>query len=194
MRAPLADLSTRLAGLSGRNRALAYGVLGAFGGLGHAPVAIPAFTVLALVMVFATRPWLLPRKAAAWAGWAFGAGYFAVTLHWIVEPFLVDVWRHGWMAPFALVLMCGGLALFWAAAFGVAGWRRSGLALVAAWAVAEFARANVFTGFPWGMIVTTGVEVWLYQGAAWLGPHGLTLALLLAALATVSGPQSVRWV
>ncbi len=54
-------------------------------------------------------------------GWAVGAGYFAVALAWIVEPFLVDVARHGWMAPFALVLMAGGLALFWGAAFWAAG-------------------------------------------------------------------------
>jgi hypothetical protein len=46
-------------------------------------------------------------------------GYFALTLHWIVEPFLVDAARHGWMAPFALVLFAGGLALFWAAAGGL---------------------------------------------------------------------------
>jgi apolipoprotein N-acyltransferase len=48
--------------------------------------------------------------------WAGGAGYFALTLHWIVEPFMVDAARHGWMAPFALVFFAGGLALFWAAA------------------------------------------------------------------------------
>jgi apolipoprotein N-acyltransferase len=50
--------------------------------------------------------------------WAGGAGYFALTLHWIVDPFMVDAARHGWMAPFALVFFAGGLALFWA----VAGW------------------------------------------------------------------------
>ena len=36
--------------------------------------------------------------------------------------FVLDERTHGWMAPFALVLMAGGLSLFWAAAG--AGWRR----------------------------------------------------------------------
>ena len=35
-------------------------------------------------------------------------GYFAFGLSWIVQPFLVDIARHGWMAPFALILMAAG--------------------------------------------------------------------------------------
>ncbi len=47
--------------------------------------------------------------APALVGWAAGAAISRVALIWIVEPFLVDAARHGWMAPFALVLMAGGL-------------------------------------------------------------------------------------
>ncbi|MBT4568362.1 MAG: hypothetical protein HOC45_10665, partial [Marinovum sp.] len=36
-------------------------------------------------------------------------------MNWLVEPFLVDIATHGWMAPFAVVLVSGGLALFWGA-------------------------------------------------------------------------------
>ena len=87
--------------------------------------------------------WLLDGtggRAAAFAlGWAAGAGHFAAALFWIVEPFLVEPEVFGWMAPFALAGMAGGLALFWAAAFALARvrwpagrparcscWRRSG--------------------------------------------------------------------
>ena len=99
-----------------RRRLALAAVAGAIAGLGHAPfdlwfLAIPAFTVIAYLMHFAET-----ARQGAVLGWAAGAGYFAVTLHWIVEPFLVDAATHGWMAPGAVVLLSGGLALFWAAA------------------------------------------------------------------------------
>ena len=54
-----------------------------------------------------------PRRSAFFRGWLAGVGYFAVGVWWITEAFLVDAAAHGWMAPFALLLMAGGLALFW---------------------------------------------------------------------------------
>src|SRR5690606_41176048 len=63
-------------------------------------VALPA---LALVTALVTSE----RRAARriWLAWAGGAGYGAAALFWIVEPFLIEIGRHGWMAPFALFLM-----------------------------------------------------------------------------------------
>ncbi|MGR3493012.1 MAG: apolipoprotein N-acyltransferase, partial [Shimia sp.] len=55
---------------------------------------------------------------------------------------------------------------------------RSPFALVAAWALAEWLRGHVFSGFPWALPVYPMVEGWAYQPAAWVGPYGLTLALL----------------
>ncbi|MEM6729493.1 MAG: apolipoprotein N-acyltransferase, partial [Pseudomonadota bacterium] len=169
--------------LGGLRRAGLFALFGALGGLGHPPLAWPVLTLFSLLLVFWARPWALGARAAGWAGWLYGLGYFAVTLHWIVEPFLVDVARHGWMAPFAIFLLSGGLALLWAGAFGLAGWRRSGATLVLTWAGAEYVRAHLFGGFPWGMHVTALVDTLPYQAAAWLGPLGLTLALLLASWA-----------
>ena len=92
--------------------------LGLVAGMGQAPWGLWFVTVAALAI------WLncpkSTRRAAFREGWLFGAGYFAVSLHWIVSPFLVDIGSTGWMAPFALILMAGGAALFWAAASYVA--------------------------------------------------------------------------
>lgn len=92
--------------------------LGAMMALGHEPrlQALPVLFGLILACLF------LPQRprSASWFGWLLGIGYFAVALRWIVEPFLVDVARHGWMAPFAIALMAGGLGLFWALAAGLA--------------------------------------------------------------------------
>lgn len=162
--------------------------IGVLGALAHPPFGLLGLGLLSLAFVLAARPWRMGARRAWWAGWAYGLGYFAVTLHWIIEPFLVDIARHGWMAPFAIVLMAGGLSLFWGGALALGAWRRSGLVTVLAFAGAELLRAHLFTGFPWGMHVTALVETWVYQGAAWLGPHGLTLAVLLVLYALVRVP------
>ncbi|PWR03250.1 apolipoprotein N-acyltransferase [Meridianimarinicoccus roseus] len=174
---------------------------GAAMALGHAPFGLPAATLAALAAALLLLDRAVPGaegagadttcpglRRAAFTGWACGLGYFAVTLHWIVEPFLVDIARHGWMAPFALVLMAGGLALFWAAGFAAAvwlvpasGWRR-GAALAVTLTLAEMLRAVLFTGFPWGLIGSVWVDTPLRLWTAWIGPHGLgALTVLLAA-------------
>jgi apolipoprotein N-acyltransferase len=100
------------------------------------------------------------------------------------------------MAPLALPLMAGGLALFWGAAFGLAralggtGW--PGLvALASVWALAEWARAHVLTGFPWAMPAYGLLDTPLAQLAALAGPHALNLGLFLLA-AILARPGAVR--
>ena len=114
--------------------------------LGQAPLGWWAATVLAGYAVFALLP-SAPRDAMRWL-WLAGLGYFGLALVWVVQPFFVDASTHGWMAPFALLLLAGGMALFWAGAGLVA---RHGPALVAvAFLALEMTRGWVFTGFPVG--------------------------------------------
>ncbi len=100
-------------------RLISAALLGAIAAFGLAPFGIWAATVIALILLSPLFLTTETRARAAWLGWAFATGYFAHALSWIVEPFLVDVQRHGWMAPFALTFMAGGLALFWGLAFWV---------------------------------------------------------------------------
>jgi apolipoprotein N-acyltransferase len=160
--------------------------LGALAGLGQVPFAFPVATLLALVLAFL----LFERGGAGFGtGWALGLGYFALTLHWIVEPFLVDPERTGWMAPFALVLTAAGFALFWGAAFGIARRLRLGsLGLVVLWTGAEVLRSLVLTGFPWALLGHVWTETGLVQLASVVGVHGLTL-LTLGAAAAVASPR-----
>ncbi|MCP3970371.1 MAG: apolipoprotein N-acyltransferase [Rhodobacteraceae bacterium] len=159
--------------------------------LGQAPVSLPWATLAGLVIAFVLFVRTDAPRAAAWVGWAFSAGYFAASLFWIVEPFFVDPLRHGWMAPFALAAMAGGLGLFWAAAGWLARWLAgSGWSGALAWAVclalAELARSYVLTGFPWALIGHVWIDWGPMQLAAWVGPHGLTLLTLLAAALPVA--------
>ena len=135
-------------------------------------------------MLFAALPlllWLLdgasgPRGGFA-LGWAAGAGFFAAALFWIVDPFLVQPEVFGWMAPFALVGIAGGLALFWAAPFALArAIRPPGIArvllLAVLWSLSDYARAHVLTGFPWALArLCLGRDAG-DQAAALIGPHG----------------------
>jgi apolipoprotein N-acyltransferase len=154
-------------------------LLGALGALGQAPYGFALVLVLACTAAFLMFRRTVMSHRAGLIGWAFGTGYFAHALAWIVEPFLVDAAAHGWMAPFALVFMAGGLALFWGAAF----WAARVLSprtwpLVVTWAAAELARAYVLTGFPWAGISQVVIDGAAARALAFAGPHGTTLWLL----------------
>lgn len=179
------DLAHRIAGT---RRAFRWGapvLMGALMGLAHEPV----IGNWPLLLGFVLASLALPNGARAGAlhGWLVGVGYFAFTLRWIIEPFLVDIARHGWMAPFAIFLMAGGLALFWGLAGWLARWVEPSRPMGIIWFVcfltaAELLRGHVFTGFPWGLWAYTLVgsvwDVWL----AWVGPYGLN-----SLIAAVSG-------
>ncbi len=159
---------------------LAFG-LGAVMATGQAPLGFWWLTVLALA---ALMHLVARAPGAGWLAWFGGAGYFALALSWIIEPFLIDVARYGWMAPFAVVLLSFGLALFWAAAGVLAGLMpgrgQRVMAFAVALAAAELARGYVLTGFPWALIGHVWIDTPLAQVVALVGPSGLTLMTVLA--------------
>lgn len=152
-------------------------------GLVQAPWSVP-FAFLFLSVIFWLHAGATTRRQAALLGWIFGLGYFALTLGWIVEPFLIDIARHGWMAPFALLFMAGGLAAFWALAFWIAP-RGRVFMLVLLWTLVEIARAYVFTGFPWALVAQGWLETPMIQLVSLVGVHGLGF-ITLTSLALVS--------
>lgn len=152
---------------------------------GQAPLGLWPLTLIGLALLVAMVAAQTPRRAAMLA-WAGGTGYFLGSLFWIVSPFMVEPWRHGWMAPFALVLTAAGLALFW----GAAGWiaARIGptrasraLAFALALAGAELTRSYALTGFPWALLGHVWIDTPVAQAAALVGPVGLTILTVLAA-------------
>ena len=152
-------------------------LIGVLSGLGQSPFDLPILTLIGLGIVI----WL-DNKVALIShfklGWTFGFGYFASTLAWITQPFLVDIWSTGWMAPFALTILSSGLALFWGIAFVIAGGRHP-LLLCAMLALAEFFRTYFLGGFPWALLGYVWIETPIYHLAAFVGPHGMTMLTLL---------------
>ena len=193
-RAPTGWLATRFAkGAASwpgaRLAALAFGA-GAVAGLGHAPLYLWPLTLLGLAALI--RLVAENGARAGWLGLLGGAGYGAVVLSWIVEPFLIEPETYGWMAPFALIFMALGLGAFWGAAARLAAALPSrspafGFALTLTFV--EFLRGHILTGFPWGMPGHVWISTPIAQLGAFVGPTGLTLGLLLAAAALAS----LRW-
>lgn len=166
-----------LACLSGAGMALAQPPLGLWPAL--LPAGFAYFRLWRLAQDAAR-----PGRAVFFAGWLSGFVFFALTLHWIIEPFLVEPERWGWMAPFALVFMAGGLALFHGAGFWLAFRARrviaGPLAPALGLAAGEFARSYVLTGFPWALPAYAWTGTPASLTAALTGPYGLSLITLAA--------------
>jgi len=171
-------------------------VAGAMAAAGQAPWSLWPVALAG----FGGGIWLVARAPApgpaARLGLAFGVGHFGLALSWIVEPFLVDAARHGWMAPFALILMAAGFGAFWAAAFAAAArlWapgprRVVGLALLLT--LAEALRAHLFGGFPWALPGHVWIGLPPAHAAAWVGEHGLTAATLAGVGLAVAGAMAL---
>jgi apolipoprotein N-acyltransferase len=177
-----------LAGLPGLLLAAAGG--GA-AGLAHPPFGLwPALVGFALVLHgIDAAPAGRPLRAAFARGWAAGFAYFLIGTWWVGEAFMVDAAAHAWQAPFVVVLLPAGLGLFWGAA-GLAYQvvrpmaARRILVFAALFALAEWLRGHVLTGFPWDL----PGEAWKAgsapsQAAAVLGAYGLSFVTLAIAAA-----------
>ena len=197
--------ATWAAGLRGAPRAVFAVLIGAVSALAFAPVH--AWPVLFLT--FGPLIWLLDGchaqrtslsqrvKCAGIIGFWFGFGYFLAGLYWIAEAFLVEPLRHGWLIPFVMTAMPGGMALFFAAAcaFAMLFWLPGAgrvFALAVAIGLAEFARGHVLTGFPWNL-VGYGLlgTLPLMQLAALFGVYALSLlaVLLFASPFAIFAPR-----
>ena len=175
---------------------------GALAGLAHPPFGfLPGLLGFALLLHGLDNPApARPLRSAFLQGWCAGFAYFLVATWWVGEAFMVDAAAHAWQAPFAVTLLPAGLALFWGAAalayrvVAPPGARRV-LVFAAVFALAEWLRGHVLTGFPWDL----PGEAWragsaLSQAAALVGAYGLSFLTLAiaAAPATLSGPSARR--
>ena len=124
-------------------------------------------------------------RKAAFAGWSFGFGFFLFGLHWVGYAFLVDPSAHAWQLPFALVLLPGGLALFFsgAAMLCMLYWRPGAsriFVFALAFFVAEWLRGHILTGFPWNLpAYGWAASNAILQSASVVGAYGLSLLTLL---------------
>ncbi|MES2383807.1 MAG: apolipoprotein N-acyltransferase [Pseudomonadota bacterium] len=121
-------------------------------------------------------------------GWLFATAWLCGIFWWL----FISLHTYGGLASPLAVLAVLGLAVFlgtyYALASGVyvaiapAGRTRRALVFAALWLMAELARVQFFTGFPWGQAGYAHLSGWLDDYARWIGVHGITfLAAFLAA-------------
>lgn len=121
---------------------------------GFAPFDYYPLPVLMLALLFAgwhrASPWQAFRR-----GYLFGLGLFGAGIHWMFIGMHDFAGMPALLAILALSLLCAFLALFPALAgyitarLAITGNRRLLLVAPAAWALTEWGRGLIFTGFPW---------------------------------------------
>ena len=161
-------------------------VAGIAAACGFAPLKLWPLTLLA----FAAFLWLLREapglRSALARGWWFGVGHFVLGLNWIATAFTYQAEMPAWLGWIAVVLLSVYLAVYPAAAAGLA-WRygrREPLSFVlwfaSAWIATEWLRATMFTGFAWNPAGVALVPTPVANASMLVGTYGLSglLALL----------------
>ena len=142
-----------------------------------------------LLLAFAVLCELLDRtkklQRALLIGWAFGLGQFVVGLNWIATAFTYQAAMPAWLGWLAVVLLSLYLAIYPALAAGLA-WRfgrddRTVLVVVlgGAWAITEWLRGSIFTGFPWNPAAAVLAPTPLITIGALIGTYGLSGLVVL---------------
>jgi apolipoprotein N-acyltransferase len=160
-------------------------LLGAVSALAFEPVAWWPLLPVAIAALCE----LICRSPTLWrgmlVGWAFGVGQFVVGLNWIATAFTFQAAMPPWLGWVAVVLLSLYLAVYPAIATGLA-WRfgrhdRVVLVVVlgGAWAITEWLRGTVFTGFPWNPAAAALAPTPLITIGALIGTYGLSGLLVL---------------
>jgi len=190
--------ASRAAGAPRALSSLAALAAGAATVFGFAPFGLSFLPVVTVAFLFAMWQDAATPRAAAASGFAFGLGLFLAGASWVYVALntfggmpwpLAAIGTAGFCAFLALYpALTGWLATRWTASHSLG---RAGAA-AALWALSEWARSVVFTGFPW---LSIGYASLPGGGATWLSGYApvggvflvsLAMAVLAAALALAS--------
>ncbi len=111
--------------------------------------------------------------------WVFATSWLIASVWWLY----ISIHDFGGLPAsltlLAIVLLCGGLATYYAVTISLYfKWRHtkpwvSGVLFASCWTLAEIARAEFFTGFPWGAIGYAHTDSVLVVIAPWVGVYGI---------------------
>lgn len=135
--------------------ALVLFLLGATCVLGFSPFYLYPVSLLSLAALCYVWWQCQTPKQAALAGFFYGLGLFCLGIYWIYISLHDFGHMPAWMAALATLLLCAFMALFPA----LVGWLSLKMAKVQSaqlliavpvcWALADWTRGWIFTGFPW---------------------------------------------
>lgn len=176
---------------------------GAIHALAFAPGPLPAWSlpfVQILCLAFlADRGFQAPTvRKAAWYGFVFGCSNFCVGLYWL----FISMHQFGGMpapaAALGVLLLSMAMAIYGALALALSRWLRkpsdtepqflgalflSSATFASAWALFEWLRGTLFTGFPWLNIGYAHVDGMFAHWAPLVGVYGLAWLAAFAAAA-----------
>ncbi len=160
------------------------------------PAVLMSVGVLGLLRALAVRR-LSPGRAGRYAWW-HGSTWLLGATGWTYVSLHTYGGMPAWVAGGAVVGLCLALSVY----MGLAGWAwarwssgqagRDALLWMALWLLAEVARADIFTGFPWGASGYVLIDTPLAALAPWLGVYGMGAAWV-GALAWVSWAPGPHW-
>ena len=161
-------------------------VAGAVSAFAFQPVGLWPLMPIAIALLCELLSREAKLKRALLIGWLFGLGQFVIGLNWIATAFTYQAAMPAWLGWIAVVLLSLYLAVYPMLAVGVA-WtfgRSRPIALVlclaGAWAITEWLRGGIFTGFPWNPVAATFDDTHLLNATATIGTYGLSLLVVLA--------------
>lgn len=101
-------------------------------------------------------------KQSFFIGWFYGFGYFLTGIYWITISLLVDAKQFAWLIPFAITLIPGVLAIYFAlfatlnnflvVKLNLSQNHKKIIIFAILWLVFELLRSFLFTGFPWNLL------------------------------------------
>ncbi|MEO7954123.1 MAG: apolipoprotein N-acyltransferase [Polaromonas sp.] len=154
--------------------------------------------VLALALLAVQLDGCRSWQRAAWLGGLFASAMLCATFWWLYISLHVYGGLAAPLTVLSIVLLAAFLGLYYVAAavlFVLLAPAHRGLrALVfaALWLLAELARVQFFTGFPWGEGGYAHVDGWARPLASWIGVHGLTFVAAFVAAGLAFGVRAGR--
>lgn len=139
--------------------------------------------------------WITSQKKVFFMSWLFATSWLLGSVAWLYVALHVHGHMPSWLSILAIIFLCGGLALYYSSTV----WAYTRLQkkinpwvavmlFAASWTLAEMARAQWFTGFPWAAIGYAQVDGYLSFAAPLVGVYGVGF---LAAC--VSATMALAW-
>ena len=161
-------------------------LIGALSAFAFAPYSLWPLMPLAFAALCELVARASSLRRALLVGWGFGVGQFCVGLNWIATAFTFQAAMPAWLGWIAVLLLSLYLAVYPMLAAGLA-WRFGAerrlalvLALAGGWAITEWLRATMFTGFAWNPVGVALVDTPWRETSATIGTYGLSLLVVLA--------------
>jgi apolipoprotein N-acyltransferase len=160
-----------------------------------ASIALPPFFIVPALCFLSLPVWrVIHANSRAEACLIFGAaglGWFLASTFWVSHALIVSAPSLWFLTPFVALALAIILSIFWAVA-AAASWIPKASALVrvlcllAAFALIEWTRSFVASGFPWSLMGSIfAIHLGSLQMASVMGIYGLTLLAFGCVIAPV---------